>query len=50
MIRKNNEMLVKHVLPIAAKRLNTIGDWCFGDDAAKLLCDTHRSLLARVRF
>jgi CBS domain-containing protein len=50
MIRKNNEMLVEHVLPIAAKRLNTIGTGALLTDAAKLLCDTHRSLLVVCDF
>jgi signal-transduction protein with cAMP-binding, CBS, and nucleotidyltransferase domain len=38
-------MLVERVLPVAAKRLNTIQAGAFLKDAAKLLCDTHRSLL-----
>lgn len=38
-------MLVERVLPIALKRLNTIQTGAFLTDAAKLLCDTHRSLL-----
>jgi CBS domain-containing protein len=38
-------MLVDKVLPIAVKRLNTIQAGAFVKDAAKLLCDTHRSLL-----
>jgi CBS domain-containing protein len=38
-------MLVERVLPIALKRLNTIPIGALLTDAAKLLCDTHRSLL-----
>ena len=38
-------MLVERVLPIALKRLNTIQAGAFLTDAAKLLCETHRSLL-----
>ena len=38
-------MLVERVLPIAVKRLNTIQAGALLTDAAKLLCDTHRSLL-----
>ena len=38
-------MLVDRVLPIALKRLNTIQADALLPDAAKLLCDTHKSLL-----
>jgi CBS domain-containing protein len=38
-------MLVERVLLIALKRLNTIQAGALLTDAAKLLCDTHRSLL-----
>jgi CBS domain-containing protein len=38
-------MLVERVLPTALKRLNTIQVGAFLTDAAKLLCDTHKSLL-----
>jgi CBS domain-containing protein len=38
-------MLVERVLPIAVKRLNMIQAGALLPDAAKLLCDTHRSLL-----
>jgi signal-transduction protein with cAMP-binding, CBS, and nucleotidyltransferase domain len=38
-------VLVERVLPIAVKRLNTIQAGALLTDAAKLLCDTHRSLL-----
>jgi CBS domain-containing protein len=38
-------MLVERILPIALKRLNTIPTGALLTNAAKLLCDTHRSLL-----
>jgi CBS domain-containing protein len=38
-------MLVERVLPVAVKRLNTIRAGALLADSAKLLCDTHRSLL-----
>ena len=38
-------ILVESVLPIAIQRLNTIQAGALLTDAARLLCDTHRSLL-----
>ena len=38
-------MLVDRVLPTALQRLNTIQADAFLTDAAKLLCDTHKSLV-----
>jgi CBS domain-containing protein len=38
-------MLVERVIAIALKRLNTIQAGASLTDAAKLLCDTHKSLL-----
>jgi CBS domain-containing protein len=43
--RKPNTMLVERILPIAIERLSTIQADASLTDAAKLLCDTHISLV-----